>query len=62
MQGGFILHFDRYTNVRKGFLLKYHSFIKFQEPPILQGRIQETQLPELGFGHNCLLECTSDLK
>ena len=52
MQGGFILHFDRYTNVRKGVLLKYHSFIKFQEPPILQGRIHGTELPELGFVHN----------
>ena len=43
-------------------LLKYRSFIKFQESPILQGRIHGTELPELGFGHNFQLECTSDLR
>ena len=62
MQGIFMLHFDRLTNVTKGVLLKYRSFIQFEEPPILQGRIHETELPELGFGHNLPLECTSDLK
>ena len=62
LQGRFILHLDRWTNVRKGDLLKYRSFIKFQETPILQGRIHETELLELGFGHNFPLECTSDLK
>ena len=50
------------NNIRKGVLLKYRSFIKFQEPPILQGSIHGTELPELGFGHNFPLECTSDLK
>ena len=40
------------NNIRKGVLLKYRSFIKFQEPPILQGRIHGTELPELGFVHN----------
>ena len=29
--GSFMLHFDRYPNVRKGVLLKYRSFIKFWE-------------------------------
>ena len=43
-------------------MLKYRPFIKFQEPPILQGRIHGTELPELGFGHNFQLECTSDLR
>ena len=42
--------------------LRVFSFIKFQEPPILQGRIHWTELPESGFGHNVRLECTSDLK
>ena len=36
--------------------------IKFQETPILHGRIHGKELPELGFGHNFRLECTSDLK
>ena len=57
-----MLHFDRKTNVRKCVLLKYRSFIKFQEPPILQGRIHGTELPELGFGHNIQLDCTTDLR
>ena len=35
MPGSFMLHFD----VALGVLLKYRSFIKFWEPPILQGRI-----------------------
>ena len=47
-----MLHFDRLTNVTKGVLLKYRPFIKFPEPPVLQGRIHGTELPELGFGHN----------
>ena len=46
------VHFDRKTNVREGVLLKYRSFIKFWRPPILQGRINGTELPQLGFGHN----------
>ena len=50
MPGSFVLHVDGCTNVRKGVLLKYCSFIKFQEPPILQGIIHGTELPELGFG------------
>ena len=37
MQGRFMLHFNKKT---------------FQEPPISQGRIHGTELPELGFGHN----------
>ena len=40
-----MLHFDRY---------------RFQDPRILQGRMHGTELPELGFGHNFLLGCTSD--
>ena len=55
-----MLHFDRYTSARKGVLLKYRSFSKFQDPPILQGRMHETELSELGFGYNVLLGCTSD--
>ena len=43
--GRFMLHFDIKTNVRKGVLLKYRSFIKFWEPPILQGRIHGAKLP-----------------
>ena len=43
--GSFRLHFDRQTNVTLGVLLKYRSFIKFWEPPILQGRIHGTKLP-----------------
>ena len=61
MQGRFMLHFDRQTNVIKGVLLKYRSFNKFQEPPILQGRIHGTELPELGLGHKFRLGCTSNL-
>ena len=49
------------ADIREIVLLKYRSLIKFQEPPILQGRIHGTELPELGFGHNFRLECTSDL-
>ena len=56
-QGIFMLNF-----VRKGVLLKYRPFIKFQEPPILQGRIHGTELPELGLAHNFPLGCTSNLK
>ena len=41
----FMLHFDIQTNVIKGVLLKYRSFIKFCEPPILQGRIVGAKLP-----------------
>ena len=52
-----MLHFDRYTSARKGVLLKYRSFSKFQDPPILQGRMHRTELSELGFGHNFLLGC-----
>ena len=43
--GSFMLHFDRQTNVTLGVLLKYRSFIKFWEPPILQGRIHGAKLP-----------------
>ena len=43
--GRFMLHFDIWINVRKGVLLKYRSFIKFWEPPILQGRIHGAELP-----------------
>ena len=41
--GRFKLHFDRLTNVRKDVLIKYRSFIKRQESPILQGRIHGTE-------------------
>ena len=37
---------DKKTNVGKGVLLKFRSFIKFWEPPILQGRIHRANLPE----------------
>ena len=40
-----MFHFDIQTNVRKGVLLKYCSFIKFWEPPILLGRIHGAKLP-----------------
>ena len=49
-----MLHFNREANVRNGVLLKYCSFIKFKRPPILQGKIHGTELPELGFGLNFL--------
>ena len=45
MPSSFVLHVDRFTNVRKGVLLKYRSFIKFWEPPILQGRIHGAKIP-----------------
>ena len=48
--GRFMLHFDIQTNVRKGVLLKYRSFIKFWEPPILQVRIHGAKLSESGLG------------
>ena len=40
-----IFNFDIQTNVRKGVLLNYRSFIKFWEPPIFQGRIHGAELP-----------------
>ena len=46
MPGSFVLHFDKKTNIRKGVLLKYRSFIKFWETPILQGRIHGAKLPD----------------
>ena len=39
MPGIFMLHFDR-----KRVLLKYRSFLKFWEPPFLQGRIPVAKL------------------
>ena len=45
MPGSFELHLDKKTNVTLGVLLKYRSFIKFWEPPILQGRIHGAKLP-----------------
>ena len=43
-------------------MLKYHSLIKFREPPIIQGRIHGAKLPLSGLGHNFRLECTNMAK
>ena len=41
-----MLHFDKWTNVRQGVLLKYRSFLKFWDPTILEDRIHRAKLPE----------------
>ena len=59
---------SRYSLIDKQMLEKVFcsniapSLSSIQEPHILQGRIHGTELPELGFGHNFRLGCTSNLK
>ena len=52
-----MLHFDRLTNITLGVLLKYRSFIKFWEPPILQGRIHGTELPGVSLKSSLVHSC-----